>query len=146
MELAATFAEMTTMSYRIKKLLGENFNGNTPASPEKVAAAERSLGLSLPADFREFLQVSNGGEGSIGENYVMLWSTEELGEYNGAYQVNEYAPGLLIFGSDGGGEGYAFDMRISPFSIVTVPFVGMSLKYANPVAETFVSFLKKLGS
>lgn len=134
------------MSYHFEKLLGEDFNGNAPATAEEIAAAERNLGRSLPNDFREFLRVSNGGEGSIGENYVMLWNTEELGEYNGSYQVNEYAPGLLLFGSDGGGEGYAFDTRTSPPPIVTVPFVGMALKYANPVAETFVAFLKKLGS
>lgn len=133
------------MSYHFEELLGDDFNGNAPATAEEIAAAERSLRKSLPDDFREFLQVSNGGEGSIGENYVMLWTTEELGEYNESYQVSEYAPGLLLFGSDGGGEGYAFDMRMSPPPIVTVPFVGMSLKYANSVAPTFVAFLKELG-
>lgn len=133
------------MSYDFEELLGEDFNGNVPATTEKIAVAERSLGKSLPDDFRQFLYVTNGGEGSIGENYVMLWNTGELGEYNESYQVNVYASGLLLFGSDGGGEGYAFDTRTSPPPVVTVPFVGMSLKYAKPVAPTFVAFLEKLG-
>jgi len=133
------------MSYPFEELLGENFNGNAPATAEQIAVAERSLGKSLPDDFRAFLQATNGGEGFIGENYIMLWTAEELGELNEAYPVKECAPGLLLFGSDGGGEGYAFDMRTSPPPIVMVPFVGMSLTYANPVAPTFVAFLKNLG-
>jgi hypothetical protein len=128
-----------------EELLGEEFNGNAPAAAEEIAAAERVLKKSLPGDFREFLQLTNGGEGMIGENYVMLWSAEELGQYNESYQVNEYAPGLLLFGSDGGGEGYAFDTRTASPTVVTVPFVGMSLKYAKPVAPTFTAFLEKLG-
>jgi cell wall assembly regulator SMI1 len=75
------------MSYDFEELLGEDFNGNVPATTEKIAVAERSLGKSLPDDFRQFLYVTNGGEGSIGENYVMLWNTGELGEYNESYLV-----------------------------------------------------------
>lgn len=133
------------MSSKFEKLLGENFNGNESAAADQIAAAERSLGKTLSPDFREFLQLTNGGEGMIGENYVMLWNIEELGQYNESYQVNQYAPGLLLFGSDGGGEGYAFDTRTLPSPVVTVPFVGMSLKYAKPVASTFTAFLTILG-
>ncbi|HEV7509646.1 MAG TPA: SMI1/KNR4 family protein [Thermoanaerobaculia bacterium] len=133
------------MSTDYEELLGEEFNGNAPAAAEGIAAAERALSKPLPRDFQEFLQLTNGGEGHIGDNYVMLWRAEELGRYNEDYQVTEYAPGLLLFGSDGGGEGFAFDTRTTPPTVVTVPFVGMSLKYAKPVALTFTAFLEKLG-
>jgi hypothetical protein len=46
----------------------------------------------------------NGGEGSVGDTYVILWRIEELIEMSKAYDVAEYAPGLFLFGSDGGGE------------------------------------------
>lgn len=128
-----------------KELIGESFSGNAPAVAEQIAVAERALKKSLPDDFREFLLLTNGGEGMIGENYVMLWSADELAEYNASYQVNEYAPGLLLFGSDGGGEAFAFDTRTTPPTVVTVPFVGMALKYAKPLAPTFTAFLEKLG-
>lgn len=133
------------MNVKFEELLGEEFNGNVPAAAAQVVAAEQALRQSLPADFREFLLRTNGGEGMIGENYVMLWNATELGEYNESYQVNQYAPGLLLFGSDGGGEGFAFDTRTAPPTVVTVPFVGMSLKYAKPVAPSFAAFLEKLG-
>lgn len=134
------------MSSNIEKLLGKDFNGNAPATAEEIALAERTLGQSLPSDFREFLQLTNGGEGMIGENYVMLWSAEELGQYNEMYQVKEYTPGLLLFGSDGGGEGYAFDARTSPPAVVMVPFIGMALEYATHVADSFDKFLIRLAN
>lgn len=33
----------------------------------------------------------------------MIWFNEE-------YQVRQYAPGVILFGSDGGGEAYGFDI------------------------------------
>lgn len=134
------------MGSDLEALIGEDFRGNSPAAAAQVAAAENQLGKSLPSDFREFLLLTNGGEGMIGENYVMLWSADELSQYNKSYQVSDYAPGLLLFGSDGGGEAYAFDTRTSPSTVVMVPFVGMSLEDAKPVAPTFTAFLKKLGA
>lgn len=133
------------MSENFEELLGEEFNGNAPAAAAQVAVAEQALKKSLPSDFRDFLMLTNGGEGMIGENYLMLWNADELAEYNESYQVNEYAPGLLLFGSDGGGEAFAFDTRTTPPTVVMVPFVGMALKYAKPVAPTFTAFLEKLG-
>ena len=52
---------------------------------------------------------ANGGEGFVGRAYLILWPIEKLRELNDAYQVEQYAPGFLIFGSDGGGE--AFTVR-----------------------------------
>lgn len=84
----------------------------------------------------------NGGEGFIGPNaYVIFWKLEELMELNKAYQVAEYAPGLFIFGSDGGGEAYAFDVRTPAMPIVSVPFVGLDLSLARAIAPTFSGFL-----
>jgi len=56
---------------------------------------------------------------------------------NKSYGVNDYAPGLFLFGSDGGGEAFAFDARSDAKPIVSVPFIGMELKLARPVASNF---------
>jgi len=90
------------------------------------------------------LKKTNGGEGFIGENYLILWGVEELVQFNNEYEVQDYAPGLVLFGSDGGGEGYAFDTRKTPTSIVQVPFIGMDLMYARPRADSFSEFITKL--
>ena len=125
--------------------LFSNFQGNTPVSATDVARFEEEIGLSLPKKYTDFLKIFNGGEGFIGQNaYIILWRLGELVEMNKAYQVAKYAPGLFLFGSDGGGEAFAFDARTSAKPIVSVPFVGMELSLASMIAPTFEVFLEKL--
>lgn len=121
-----------------------NFNGNNSASEDAIKQAADIMNASLPSDYLSFLRTSNGGEGMLGQNYVIFWKVEELPEMNKAYQVEEYAPGLFLFGSDGGGEAFAFDTRLDSWQVVAVPFVGMDLQYATPLASSFTDFLKGL--
>ena len=91
--------------------------------------------------------MTNGGEGFIGEEeYLMLWSVEELPSLNEAYEVQQYAPGLLLFGSSGGGEAYGFDTRNQRFEILRVPFIGMAWDLAQPIANSFDLFMRTLYS
>jgi hypothetical protein len=92
------------------------------------------------------LQRMNGGEGFLGEHaYVALWRVEELGERNAGYEVAEFARGLFLFGSNGGGEAFAFDTRTGQFRIVAVPFIGMDdLADAIVIATNFRTFLEVL--
>ena len=53
---------------------------------------EGRLGFQLPVDYRSFLLKSNGGEGFVGEHYLVLWKVEELIEFNRDYAVDEWAP------------------------------------------------------
>lgn len=119
----------------------EEFDGNPPASEVSIRNFETDAGFTLPADCAQFLQENNGGEGFIGNRYVILWCVEELLKLNKAYAVVEYAPGPRLFGSDGGGEAFAFDMRLDSKPIVSVPFVGMDLNLARQVAGCFREFL-----
>jgi cell wall assembly regulator SMI1 len=126
-------------------LLLHQFGKNPPATQGAISNAEKALTAVLPADYVSFLQSMNGGEGPIGgDAYAMFWQVEQLAEMNEGYEVNEYAPGLVLIGSDGAGEAFAFDMRQSPPSVVSVPFVGMDLEYAETVGENFTEFLQKL--
>ncbi len=126
--------------------LFKEFSLSESASLEAIEAASSDVGLPLPKDYCDFISVHNGGEGFIGDSYLILWAVEELSIFNAEYQVSEYAPGLLLFGSDGGGEAYAFDCRNGLFPIVRVPFIGMDLKYAKPIAKTFSDFFLILAS
>jgi SMI1 / KNR4 family (SUKH-1) len=121
------------------------FHKNPPATADEIEIAEHKLALKLPEDYRQFLIFANGGEGFIGPNsYLMLWQIGELFRSNREYEVYEYAPGLLLFGSNGGGEGFAFDMRGIAKAVVAVPFIGMSLEDVKPLAATFEGFLEHL--
>lgn len=128
-----------------KDKIFSKFRGNVPANTAEIEQFEAGIGFSLPVDYGRFLQQSNGGEGFVGPNaYVIFWKLGELAEMNKAYQVSEFAPGLFIFGSDGGGEAYAFDVRTPVMPIVSVPFVGMDLSLARVIAPTFNEFIEAL--
>jgi hypothetical protein len=55
-----------------KELFAE-FKANPPASLALIEQCQAKLSFLLPADYVQFLQKMNGGEGSLGENaYVAL--------------------------------------------------------------------------
>src|SRR5258707_13996145 len=119
------------------KSLLSKFSMNPPADQAAVKAAETESAVCFPSEYREFLGLTNGGVGLIGSGgYATLWRVEELCRFNKEYEVDKYAPGLFFFGSDGGGEAFAFDLRTPHLAIVQVPFIGMSLADANVVAAT----------
>jgi SMI1 / KNR4 family (SUKH-1) len=123
------------------------FHGNPPATEFLIRKIQKEGHVTLPSDYVEFLQKMDGGEGFIGPNaYVILWRVGELLDINKAYEVSDYAPGLFLFGSDGGGEAFAFDMRLSSRPIVEVPFVGMDLNLIRPKGATFYEFLNLLAN
>jgi hypothetical protein len=130
---------------RLRDLL-RRFQMNAPATAAEIEAAEHAVGVPFPAAYRQFMRVANGGEGFVGPNsYAMLWKVGELDQFNREYQVHDCAPGLLLFGSNGGGEAFAFDMRDASHIIVSVPFIGMDLKEIIPLAATFDAFLEYVG-
>jgi hypothetical protein len=127
-----------------KERLLAKFNGNPPVDASFLQKLECDAGFRLPEDYAQFLQQMNGGEGFIGNTYLILWRVADLIEMNKAYLVADYAPGLFLFGSNGGGEAFAFDMRTEAKPIVSVPFVGMELELIQPSGSTFKVFLEIL--
>jgi len=115
-----------------------------PADRGIVEGLSSGLGVALPGDYLDFLRQHNGGEGFIGDNYIVLWKAEELADFNREYEVEKYAPGILLFGSDGAGEGYGFDTESAAMPIVHVPFIGMERRYATPIAKDFPDLFAQL--
>lgn len=132
------------MAERIDKYI-ERLELSKGASSKAITELEKKLPIQLPADYQTFMEQSNGAEGIIRtEGYLSLWPIKEIADLNNEYSVTEFAPGLVIFGSDGGDTVYAFDTKKSPPEIVTVPFIGMDLKEVKDYATTFNEFLKNL--
>ena len=61
-------------------------------------------GVNLPQNYIDFMIEHNGGEGDIGESWLVLYMMEELKEINDDYNVHEYLPNHIIIGSNGGEE------------------------------------------
>jgi hypothetical protein len=124
----------------------EEFDLNPGASGDVVDDFASRFGFEPPLGYLDFMRRSNGGEGFVGARYLILWPLEGLSEQNARYEVTQFAPGLFLFGSSGGGEAYAFDLRQTESTIVSVPFVGMGLKEARPSGATFDAFLEQLAT
>jgi len=64
---------------------------------------------------------------------------------NTDYHVKEFAPNLLLFGSDGGSEAFAFRLLDDgDIRFVSVPFVPMSGDSAVDFGGTFREFKERL--
>jgi len=108
------------------------------ASSELLARVALEVGRPLPSEYLRLLGYMNGGEGFLGEAYVRLYSAEQLAPLNRAYGVQEWIPGHLLIGSNGGGEAIALapDDRV-----VEVPFIPMDARYSRLRAPDWDSFL-----
>lgn len=132
------------MEERIATLVDE-LKLNEGAPRKLIDEVEAQLYVTFPVDYRKFMAESNGGEGSVGtRSYLVLWPLEDLIPLNEAYAVKEFAPGLILFGSDGGDTAYAFDARETALIIIEVPFIGMSVNEARPCGASFLDFLRYL--
>lgn len=132
------------MNERIKKYLSK-INLNASTTTANLEHTEQIINVQFPSDYKSFIEEFNGAEGEIGPNaYVAFWSLEDIVELNEAYGVNEFAPGLILIGSDGGDTAYAFDNRCDSKPIVEVPFMGMDLDEVKICANTFEEFLEYL--
>ncbi len=128
------------MNEHIKELLNDFSFGE---SASKDALSDLSA-LKLPEDYLSIFTELNGGEGFVGAEYLILWKAEELAVFNKEYEFETYAPGIFLFGSNGGGEGFGFDTRSEPYKVVQIPFIGMDLQYASPVADSFTHLLERM--
>jgi SMI1 / KNR4 family (SUKH-1) len=131
------------MNSNIQKII-RKLESNAPATQDAIKIFEKASGLELPKDYINFLLKTNGAEGFIGDNYVIFWAMEELVELNKAYEVDEYKPELLLFGSNGGGEAFAFNKRSLPMKIVQIPSISIDLKDAIQLGYSFYDFLNIL--
>ena len=63
----------------------------------------------LQKQYVEFMEEHDGGEGDIGETWLILFPLEELQEINNDYCIEEFLPNHIIIGSNGGGELYGIN-------------------------------------
>ena len=106
-----------------KYFTGFSANKPIPDTAFYTKQIEERFGKKLPADYIEFMREYNGGEGSVGENYIVLYPLSEIIQYNEEYEIEEFVPGLMLIGSNGGGEAFAIDYRSDEIRFVMIPFI-----------------------
>jgi len=130
------------MEEEIKKLVGM-MDLNPGAKEQSLLALSEETGYKFLHQYLEFMRFSDGAEGPIGpNNYLVIWPINEIKELNKGYAVDEFAPGLVLFGGDGGDTAYAFDTRSEEMPIVEVSLEDLDIRNVKPCGATFNDFLE----
>lgn len=111
------------------------------ASREAIAAVERALRVTFPPDLVAFYLQSNGAAGELGKTYLAIDAVEGIAARCADYDFGELAPDLLVFGTNGGTEGFAVDRRTG--RIVVVP-LHLPTDEAAVDQGSFVAFLERV--
>lgn len=119
---------------------------NSPATIGQITESEMQLNVSFPDEYKEFLLFSNGADGEIGDNQLVLWDLEQIVDFSNnllnMITDAEDVPNVVVFASDGGTKGYAFDKRDN--TIVSVDLDAIDIEYSDFYGHTFDEFLKNL--
>ncbi|WP_053180651.1 SMI1/KNR4 family protein [Pseudomonas kilonensis] len=118
--------------------------GNMGASAEALEALRMAAPRHLPADYYQLLAFSDGGECpcSAPPFNFCLDSADTASDAEQIAVLDRIAPSLFVFGSDGGEQLFAFDLRGSePWPIVTFDGVDPDASI-EIVASNFTEFLK----
>jgi hypothetical protein len=102
------------MTDSMEKLLTDVRLAPEGAAQERIAQAEQEMECKLPQDVKALLREHDGGEGTLGprKRPVELWSMDRIRAECEAQEVTRAVPGLVLFGSDGGSEGYGWLPRL----------------------------------
>ena len=112
---------------------------------DQIEEAEHELGCQFPEDYRAFLKESNGVEGFVCSSaYLVLWPVQEIAQLNAAYATTEFAPGLVLLGTNGGNIGYGFTGSQANLRYVQVPLIGMDLDVMEPIGKTLIEMVKHM--
>jgi hypothetical protein len=115
--------------------------------PDELADFIDMVGPVPHQDYLDFIAKHNGCDGAVGEDgYLRLWSLDNVIARTEGAHVAEFAPGLLLFGGDGGNEAFAFDRQDPKWPIVMVPLVGLSREDMKFVAGTFTELIQRLAT
>lgn len=115
----------------------EQLKTNGPTSLEKIKVVEQKLNIKFPKDYINFMLKYNGGSGVINNNYIIIYKIDDC------YKNEEIFPNLIYFGSDGGGEAYAFDQNDN-MSIIKVPFICDDVDKCKTIIGNFNDLLEVL--
>jgi hypothetical protein len=115
-----------------------------PASSDEIAKIPHVV--KLPEDYLAFMRASNGAEGSIGKAYLAILSVDEMVQANEQLDVEERAPGLVLFASDGGAEMYCFDLRREQIRVSVINMMDIGFEEPRYRSDTFSGLLQFLES
>ena len=100
----------------------------------------------LPADLKKFLEQHDGGRGKVGNRPLVVWSADQIAREAQSQEVSLATPGLLLFGTDGGAEGYGYLARLRQRRYGRIPLIAAGAHEFESMADTLDELFAALGS
>ncbi|OQW61047.1 MAG: hypothetical protein A4S17_09815 [Proteobacteria bacterium HN_bin10] len=130
-------------------VLERDWHARPGASDDAVQHLVDAISIELPAAYLALLKLTNGGEGPLSRQpyHLQLDAAETVVETAISGRLEEFFPGFLIIGSNGGGEYIALDAR-APDGL---PVVALDMTNADlrdtvlPIAKDFDAFVELIG-
>jgi hypothetical protein len=95
----------------ILQLEKNGWKKRTPATEKEIESLQLAFGITLPEEYLAILQYSNGGSLYGFQTPLIVYAISEVLALHHEHDLYESIPESLIFGGDGGGTIYAFDLR-----------------------------------
>lgn len=133
------------MNRRIEQLVS-GLETRPGASQDAIDSLCDCLCIRPPNQYLDFLRWSDGGEGWIGDrqnSYLIIYSIEEAIAARGHFLEAGAPDWVVLFGSSGGGSGYAFDARTESMPIIETDWC---FEVTERRGSTFLEFLEFLAS
>lgn len=120
------------------KEMTKDMEYNKPSTKEELEKIEKEFNIVLPEDYKNFMLLTNGAEGPIGEyGYLAIFDTEEVKWYNTEGPLKEHFPELFFIASIRGGYVYALDTRKESMKYVRVDDFATQYDEVEEVCDTF---------
>lgn len=118
----------------------------SPASETEIREAEDKLSCYFPASYKEFLQLSNGAEGFVGDKgYIALWPVEKIEPNRIGFQFDKNLQNLIPIGSNGGSEAFVIRYLGNSVCFGFIQFSDSDASSFIPLDEDFFQALKLFG-
>ena len=115
-------------------------------SEDALAAAEEELECKLPQDVKALLQEHDGGEGTLGprKRPLQLWPLQRIRAECEAQEVTRAVPGLVLFASDGGSEGYGWLPRLKKGRYGRISLLAAGAHEFEPLGDSLEELVRAL--
>jgi len=128
--------------YNWQEILSTKWKSTETGPFFDVAPAPAPFLEAFPADYLAAVKEFGGREGFLGDSYLRLYRLDELVALNVAYEVPEQLPEIILFGSNGTGNAFAFPLWKT--GVVQVPLVPISKGVGKQCSNSFTEFVAQL--
>ncbi|SDD32257.1 SMI1/KNR4 family protein [Williamwhitmania taraxaci] len=126
-------------------LLRLDFKKRNEKPKKTIEEIETLIKFQLPLDYKKFLENYMCFEGSVGKEYIQLWSLEELIETNINYGILDNLTKTIGIGGNGSNEFIAIELTEEHvYRIVLSPFIDLDKQYHIEIGTSFTDFLTRL--